>query len=166
MIKPQSLRAAIEAAAPVLAGDGAALKMWIDRGAIRARSGPALAFEYRYTLNVVVEGWQQHPSIIVLAINRWLADQQPDLLSGGRGQAPSYTFEADIIDADTIDLAFEISLSEAVRVEPRGGDAFELVHAPEEDPLPDMAALAGLKPTPLLHQIWWKGERLVPEPPL
>ena len=163
MIKPQSLRAAIEAAAPVLAGDGAALKMWIDRGAIRARSGPALAFEYRYTLNVVVEGWQQHPSVIVLAINRWLGIQQPDLMSGHLDQ--SYSFEADIIDAETIDLAFEIPLTEAVRVEPRPAGAFELVHVAEDDPaFPDMEPLGD--PVPLLQQIWWKGERLVPEPPL
>lgn len=164
MIKPDGLRAALSAAIPLFAGDPTALKMWIDKGGIVARSGPSLAFEYRYTLNLVVEGWQQHPSVIVLAINMWLAVNQPELLSGGR--APSYTFEADIIDNQTIDLAFELPLTEAVRVLPRpGGDGFDLTHVAEEDPIfPDAAPI--LPSAPTLQEIWWRGERLIPEPPL
>lgn len=55
MIKPESLRAALVAALPVLASNPDALKMWVDRGSIRAISGPAHAFQYRYTLNLVAE---------------------------------------------------------------------------------------------------------------
>lgn len=167
MIKPESLRAALVAALPVFQTNPDALKMWVDRGVIVARHGanPAQpgAFEYRYTLNLVVEGWQQHPSLIMLALNSWLAIHQPDLLSGHRDQ--SYTFEADIIDAATVDLSLELALSEAVRVTPRDGGGFDLLHLAEADPLlPDQEPLT--QPAALLAQVWWQGERLIPGPPL
>ena len=167
MIKPESLRAALVAALPVFQTNPDALKMWVDRGVIVARHGanPAQpgAFEYRYTLSLVVEGWQQHPSLIMLALNSWLAIHQPDLLSGSRDQ--SYTFEADIIDAATVDLSLELPLTEAVRVTPRVGGGFDLLHLAEESPLlPDAQPLSD--PAVLLAQIWWQGERLIPEPPL
>lgn len=167
MIKPESLRAALTAALPVFARDPDALKMWIDRGTIHARHGPNPdqpgAFEYRYTLNIVVENWQDHPSLIMLAVNAWAAIHQPDLLSGSRDQ--SYTFEADIIDAATVDLSLELPLTEAVRVTPRAGGGFDLLHLAEENPLlPDAAPL--ITPAVLLSELYWRGERLLPDPPL
>lgn len=167
MIKPESLRAALVAALPVFQTNPDALKMWVDRGVIVARHGadPAQpgAFEYRYTLNLVIESWQQHPSLIMLALNSWLGVHQPDLLSGHRDQ--SYTFEADIIDASTVDLSLEVPLIEAVRVTRRVDGGFDLLHLAEADPmLPDQEPLT--EPAALMAQIWWQGERLIPGPPL
>lgn len=167
MIKPASLRAALVDALAVFAIAPDALKMWVDRGAIHARHShdPARpgAFEYRYTLNLVVEGWQQHPSLVMLAINAWAAVNQPDLLAGSAAQ--SYTFEADILDAETVDLAIELQLTEAVAVTPRPDGGFDLQHLAEADPmLPDAAPLS--TPAALLHQLWWQDERIIPGPPL
>lgn len=99
----------------------------------------------------------------MLAVNSWLDVNQPDLLSGSRDQ--SYSFEADIIDASTVDLSLEIPLTEAVRVTPRIDGGFDLLHLAEADPLlPDADPIS--TPAALLQEIWWNGERLIPGPPL
>lgn len=161
MIKPDRLRRALELAAPTFLTNPDALKMWVDKGRIVARRGANRAFEYRYTLSVVITDWTGHPSLIFLAINEWLEGQQPELVTAGREE--SYTFEADIIDSQTIDLQIDLNLSEPVIVTDSGGGNFELVHLPEPSPL--LADMEGLTaPTVPLTSIWWHGQKLVPQP--
>lgn len=167
MIKPDSLRAALTAALPLLATNPENLRMWVDKGSVRARHShdPARpgAFEWRYTLNVHIYDWTLHPALPVLAVNHWLAINQPDLLSGTADE--SYSFEADIIDAATIDLALELKLTEAVTVTPRNDGGFDLQHLAEDDPmLPGTVPLSS--PAALLQQIWYQGDRIIPGPPL
>lgn len=163
MIKPAALRAAIEASFPVLAGNPDALRMWIDRGGIACRATANDAFEISYTLNLVVVEWQGLPTGLFLVINRWLRANQPDLVAPG--QPPAYTFEADIIDAATMDLAIELALTEAVAVTPRIGGGFDLQHLAEPAPMfPGEMALS-TPPAPLA-EVWWQGERLIDGPPL
>lgn len=164
MNKPDALRAALAAVFPVFANNGDALKMWVDRGGIVARQGSNRAFEYRYTLNLVITDLDTsiiHPSAIFLAVNDWLETQQPDLLTPAN--TPSYPFEADILDASKIDLSIELALSEAVRVTPRDGGGWNLEHKAEEVPLfPDMDPMT--TPAAPLTEIWWGEDLLIPHP--
>ena len=164
MNKPNALRAALCAAIPVLAANPDMLRMWVDKGRIVARAAAAnRAFEYRYTLNVVIENWQGEECALFLAVNEWLTTQQPDLLTqSGEG---GYNFEADIIDDKTMDISIDLQLTEAVRVLARPGGGFELTFVDEETPM--FAELGAISEPPVpLTAIWWQGERLVPAPPL
>ena len=164
MIKPNALRAALCAAIPVLAANPDMLRMWVDKGRIVARAAATnRAFEYRYTLNVVIENWQGEECTVFLAVNEWLTTQQPDLLTqSGEG---GYNFEADIIDDKTVDISIDLPLTEAVRVQPRVGGGFDLAFAAEEAPM--FAALGATSEPPVaLTSIWWQGERLIPGAPL
>lgn len=159
MLKPASLRAAIAAVAPVLAEDPDALRMWVEKGKIVARRSANRAFEYRYTLSVVVVGWTGPPEVLFLAINQWLELNQPDLLAGGRDE--SYSFDVDIIDSKAIDLAIELALTEPVAVMDSGGGQFELIHLPET---PLFGDAMQEPPPPPLTSIWYQGQQLVPDP--
>lgn len=161
MIKPNALRAALCAAIPVLDANPDMLRMWVDKGRIMARAAAAnRAFEYRYTLNLVIENWSGEECVVFLALNEWLSAQQPDLLTqSGEG---GYAFEADIIDADSVDLSIELPLTEAVRVAPRANGGFELTFIDEQVPLFAEYAEATDPPAPL-NEVWWLGERLIPE---
>lgn len=164
MNKPNALRAALCAALPLLAANPDSLKMWVDKGRIVARAGASnRAFEYRYTLNLVVQDWTGEECLIFLAINEWLTTNQPDLLTAATPDA--YNFEADIIDDLSIDLSIELPLTEAVRVLPRVGGGFELTFVDEENPL--FADLQPITPAAApLTELWLGAERLIPGPPL
>ena len=166
MNKPNALCAALTAAIPLFASNPDMLKMWVDKGRIVASQGAAgRAFEYRYTLNLVIENWQGEECAVFLALNEWLGVNQPDLLAAARGDTGAYTFEADIIDAQTIDLAIDLALTEAVRVLPRAGGGFELTFVAEQNPLfADLQPLS--TPAAPLSEVYWQGERLIPGPPL
>lgn len=164
MNKHNLLRAALTEAIPLLAANPADLRLWVEQGGIVARQNLGnsnRAFEWRYTLNVDVIDFTQHPNLVVLAINEWLAVNQPDLLTPAR--APSYTFEVDVIDAKTVDLSFKLELSEAVHVVQRPDGGFDMTTFTEPDPLMD--GLDQISPLPL-SEVWFGGERLLPGPPL
>lgn len=164
MNKHNLLRAALTEAIPDYAKNPDDLRMWVEQGGIVARQNLGnsnRAFEWRYTLNVDVINFTLHPNLVVLAINEWLAVNQPDLLTPSH--TPSYTFEVDVIDAKTVDLAFKLELSEAVQVVKRPDGGFNMTTFTEPDPL--MADLAALSPLPL-SEVWFGGERLLPGPPL
>ena len=160
MHKPDGLRAAIEAVLPDLARDPDKLKLWIDKGRVRAPMTPNRDFGLAITLTLELVGFTGHPSIVFLAINDWLRVNQPELLAAG---AEGYTFEAEIVDTKTIDLLIEIQLTEQVRLTARDGGGWNLEHLAEPVIFPDDEPIC--EPPSLLKQIWWKDELLVPDAP-
>lgn len=129
MRKPASLRAAIIARDPDLAADPARLLIWLETGKVRSVGGGAAHFEWEYTLNVVVSGFAKDPAILSLAINLWLQRNQPDLLTAKNG----YTFEADVLNDQEVDVQFTLRLSEAVLAHPQpdGGVVLEYLEEPK-----------------------------------
>lgn len=159
MQKPDSLRAAIVAALPCLADDADRLKLWVDTGRVRSPMTAARAFAWEYTLTVVITDLTDHPSIAFLAINDWLRVNQPDILRAGAGSG--YTFTADIIDNETVDLGIEIELTEQVVLVPRDGGGHDLEHLAEPAPLFDDETPIGETLAPLAN-IWVGGEQIMP----
>lgn len=135
MLKNVSLRAAIVAMVPELARDPDRLRCWIDKGSIRARQTPEDNFAWSYTLSLLIGEFTGHPSLIMLAINRWLRANQPDLLQPGRES--SYRFEAEILDNQTVDLLIELELEEDAVVEADGAGGWTIEHPGEPVLLPD-----------------------------
>lgn len=156
MQKPDSLRAAIGAVLPEITRDPDKLKLWVDKGRVRATMTPSRDFSQEYTLTLELADFTDHPSIVFLAINDWLRLNQPDKLANG---APGYTYEADIVDDATIDLIVELTLTEQIRLTPRDGGGWNLEHVAEPILFPDDEPIAS--PPSLLKQIYWKDELLV-----
>ena len=66
MLKPASLRAALECALPELAANPDRLILYIDEGRIHSRYGDSLSFEYRYRLNLVLLDYAHHASAAIV----------------------------------------------------------------------------------------------------
>jgi len=164
MRKPASLRAAIAAVFPALARDPDRLRIWIDSGRIAARYGPTPGWEYRYKLSVLLLDWKDSTDPLLLAIVGWLQTEQPDLLQNHERGNEAVKFRADILDDATIDLQFDLELTETVGCTPREGGGFDLINQPE--PSPEDPGFLGLDPIVPLSSIWIDGEQLVPAPDL
>lgn len=161
MQKPADLRAHLVARLPELERDPERLKMWLDRGTIRATQSAGHGFVYDYTLNLVVTDWTDHPSILMVLILDWLRRHQPDLIASSA--APGFSFEADIIDKDVIDLSIDLALSEVVTVARRVDGGFDMEHQVEPETMfPDDLPIVDGDPT--LTELWWRGERVLPLP--
>ncbi|HEX8402227.1 MAG TPA: phage tail protein [Allosphingosinicella sp.] len=158
MLKPDLLRAALVAAVPELARDPDKLTLFVEKGRIAARAGPANGFEYRYQLQAVLLDFTGHPDAVMIAVLNWIHDHQPELLLNHSAGNEAISFDADIIDADTIDLAFTLELNEAVTFTPRAGGGFDATHRGEPQ-LVD--ALLGIPATTLLGEIYLGGELIV-----
>jgi hypothetical protein len=160
MLKPGSLRAAIDAAIPLFVTDPDRLKVWVNEGRIVARRTEALSFEYRYELHLLAEAVELAPDDILVPLLFWLRDHQPDLFLRFQADASAIQFAANILDATTWDIAIVVELTEAVAVTAHlDGSGYDVVHLPEpspDDPLLDGALadrpLAGLSAndTPIL----------------
>jgi len=160
MQKPASLRAAIAETLPALARDPDRLRMWVDKGQVRATGTPSPGFEWVYTLSLYISEYTDHPAILVHLVNQWLATNQPDLLLSRSG----YAFEAEIVDDKTFDLLFELPLTEAAIVTAATDGGWNIEHPGEPDPLlPDELPLSN--PPGTLREIWRNAdpdERIVP----
>lgn len=165
MKKPESLRAKLIAAFPDLASDPARLRMWIERGSLQCNMAPDnLNYGVRYTLTVVVEGWDLPAIMIWVLLIDWLRIHQPELLTpshnneGERG----IPFETDIISATESDISFDLPLREMIRVERRPDGGFDMEYLAEPNVLfPDAAPI--LPEGPLLKSIWVEGRQLLPD---
>jgi len=163
MLKPASLRNVLTGAVPELKRDPALLRIWSDKGRIAGRLGGPLGFEYRYRLNVLIIDFTGSEDAIAIAIVNWLREHQPDLLLNHDRGDQAVPFEVEVIDTKTVDLLFELELSETVRVIPRDAGGFDAVHEPEPS-LDDLLLgepIGGLTPPrPPLTQIYF-GDTLI-----
>ncbi len=136
MLKPASLRTAIEAALPELKRNPDRLLVFIDEGGIRCTSAASLSFEYTYTLNLVVTDYAQHADTLMVPVLAWVAKNQPELLANPERQRDGIRFEADLLNKQSMDLSIHITLTERVivRTAPDGGITAEHVGEPPLDP--------------------------------
>ncbi|WP_061778824.1 phage tail protein [Sphingomonas sanguinis] len=113
MRKVESLRALLVRAVPSLADDPAKLASFVDRGRVAVRAGN-LSFEYRFTLNLVIEDYAGDQDAVIVPIIAWIADNQPELLQ--RQDSEPFGFESEWLATDLHDLSITIDLTELVRV--------------------------------------------------
>jgi len=140
MKKPSILRSMLLAAVPSIGAAPETLSMFIDKGRVAARLTKSLSFEYRYTLNIVVQEYAGDMDTLFVPLLAWIAEYQPDLLE--RGEQEPFSFESEILDGDCADVSIDLELTERVRVdrdgrkllpkhldEPSRADAFDGVSA-------------------------------------
>jgi len=153
MLKPDSLRQALTDAivdadgVKLLERDPGKLAIFIDKGRIAGRAGGSIGYEWRYRLTAILTDFTGNVDVVALAVMLWVAKYQPELLENHDSGNEAVKFDADVIDSETIDLALELELNEAVDAKPREGGGFDLVHRPEPvatppfDDVPDETTL-------------------------
>ncbi|QHQ17090.1 phage tail protein [Pectobacterium parmentieri] len=130
MLKPNSLRSALSDAVPVLKNNPDMLHVFIDSGAIASTLARSLSFENQYTLNLVITDFTDDIDWLLVPIQAWLRENQPDIANDPKG----FTYLADINDDSSCDISISLKLTERVIVEDVD-KALHVTHAPEP-PLP------------------------------
>lgn len=116
MLKPASLRAALETALPELAANPDRLIMYIDQGNIDHRGGLSLSFEYKYRLNLVLLDYAHHASTAIVPLLAWLCTHQPEIALNPDIGEQAIAFEAEILNHASMDFAVRLLLTERVLV--------------------------------------------------
>lgn len=132
MKKPDSLRRLLIQTVPQLAANPETLALYVDEGKVAARTGASLSFEYRYKLNLVAQDFAGDRNALIVPLLAWIAQVQPDLLD--RPDAEPFSFECELLDADTSDISITLDLTERVAVRTRAEGGYEVVHL--DDPTP------------------------------
>lgn len=121
MKKPDSLRQALTQTIPELAQNPDQLHCFIQEGRISATSATSLSFEYAYTLEIIVTDYSAEPNTLIVAILAWLRVHQNEMLSNPELMQDGFSFEVDILNHDTVDLAIKLKLTERVGVHEKYG---------------------------------------------
>lgn len=111
MNKLQDLRAWLTHRVPALARNPDQLLTFIDEGRIRFHAGSTLSHQYSMPVQVVVTDWRDSADDILLPILEWLRVREP-----GFDPDNTLSFDAEIIDKQTLDLSLRIQITERVIV--------------------------------------------------
>lgn len=130
MIKPESLRAAIEDALPELKKNPDRLLVFIDQGSLRCTAARSLSFEYGYTLQLIVTDYARHADTLMVPVLAWVARHQPELLANP-DRRDGIRFQADLINHKSMDLEVSIQLTERVVVTTHQDGTYTAEHVPE-----------------------------------
>lgn len=130
MLKPSSLRAALTAANPELAMDPDKLLVMIEFGSIQSTGVNSLSFEYVYTLNLIITDYAGNPDAVIVPLLAWIRDNQSELLFNSDKRKDGITFEADMLNNASVDLAIKVKLTERVGVHESAGQ-LSVTHYPE-----------------------------------
>lgn len=133
MNKPQSLRSALNKAVPYVRNNPDKLHLFVDNGSLVATGVSSMSWEYRYTLNVVIEDFSGDQNLLMAPVLLWLTDNQPDAINNPDLSEKLFTFDVDILRNDVCDISLNLQLTERVLVSADGG-----VSSVEAVPEPDV----------------------------
>lgn len=134
MLKPKSLRNALEKAVPVLKNNPDMLRVFIDNGTVASTLAASLSFEHQYTLNLIVTDYRGDLDLLIVPINAWLRENQPDIMTTDEGKQRGFTYLADINSDDSMDISINLHLTERTVV--KQVDKILHVQHLSEPPLP------------------------------
>lgn len=135
MLKPKQLRDALTTCVPLLQRNPDSLIMFIDNGRMVSTLASSLSFEYQYQLNLVVTDYDGDLDLLVVPVLAWLRENQPDIMATEEKRRTGFTFNADVISDNTMDISMNIQLTERVIVKNEDG-ALHVNHV-GEPPLPE-----------------------------
>lgn len=135
MRKPVDLRRHLTAALPELRRNPERLMMFVTGGTVRATATRALAWQYDYTVRLVFADWADHADTVIAPLLSWLRVHQHDMLANP--DRKGIRFEAEYLNAASMDLAVDVDLTESVVARPRAGapQALDLHHLDDRPPL-------------------------------
>jgi len=134
MNKPQSLRSALNEAVPFVRNNPDKLHLFVDNGSLVATGASSMSWEYRYTLNVVIEDFSGNQNLLMAPVLLWLTANQPDANNNPELREKLFTFDVDILRNDVCDMSLNLQLTERVLVSTDGG-----MSSVEAVPEPDVA---------------------------
>lgn len=135
MNKPQSLRLTLSEAVPYVRDNPDKLHLFVDKGTVVTTGAGSLSWEYRYTLNVVIEDFSGNQNLLVAPVLLWLHTWQPDAISNPELREKLFSFEVDILRNDLCDISLDLQLTERVVVNSDG--SVSSVEAQPEPSAPD-----------------------------
>jgi len=134
MNKPKSLRNALNEAVPYVRNNPDKLHLFVDNGSLVATGASSMSWEYRYTLNVVIEDFSGNQNLLMAPVLLWLTANQPDAINNRELREKLFTFDVDILRNDVCDISLNLQLTERVLVSTDGG-----MSSVEAMPEPDVA---------------------------
>ncbi|UCV02300.1 phage tail protein [Dechloromonas denitrificans] len=141
MKKPAELRAHLTTWVPDLARNPDKLHVFVEKGRIFSRYGESLAFEYHYQLTLGITDYAESIDAVIVPLLGWIQANQPNLLLDEKLRENLIAFDAELCNAETVDLQLILELSERVLVtEAPGG--YECRHI-GEPPLPGLGGPTG-----------------------
>ena len=114
MRKPAEIRAALAAAIPYLAQNPEALHVVIESGTVLASAAGSDSFEYEYTATLLIEEFSGDEDQVFVTLVRYLRAHQVEWLLNPQRMTDALTFEADVLNAGSVDLLIRIKLTERV----------------------------------------------------
>lgn len=133
--KPQSLRNALNKSVAYVRDNPDKLHLFVDNGSLVATGARSMSWEYRYTLNVVIEDFSGNQNLVVAPVLLWLMTNQPDAINNPELREKFFTFDVDILSNDLSDLSLNLQLTERVIVSTDG--TVSSVEAVPEPDVPD-----------------------------
>lgn len=121
MNKPQSLRNALNKAVSYVRDNPDKLHLFVDNGSLVATGAQSMSWEYRYTLNVVIEDFSGDQNLLMAPVLLWLKANQTDAINNPDLREKLFTFEVDILRNDVCDISLNLLLTERVLVSTDGG---------------------------------------------
>jgi hypothetical protein len=133
--KPASLRALLLAKVPAIRDNPEILSMFVDKGRVLARATGNLSFQYRYTLNLVVQDYAGEIDHLILPLLLWISREEPELLE--RAPQEPIRYESEILDGDSADVSIYLELSERVlAVWDQAQGKYVVTHLNDANPAP------------------------------
>ena len=135
MRKPAELRDYLTRAHAFLAANPEKLRTLLGEGRVIATGHPSYSHEYRYVLNLVVEGYEGATVAIMLPLLAWLRANQPELFENPAKRDAALAFTVEFVSDDTMDLSIKLPLTERIiaNVDPNTGQ----IHARHAGEPPD-----------------------------
>lgn len=127
MNKPQSLRHALNKAVPYVRNNPDKLHLFVDNGSLVATGASSMSWEYRYTLNAVIEDFSGDQNLLMAPVLLWLRDNQPDAINNPALREKLFTFEVDILRNDVCDISLN-------RTSTRRSTACQVIFLPFRQP--------------------------------
>ncbi|MBH2773861.1 phage tail protein [Serratia marcescens] len=119
MLKPEQLRTALLSAIPILQQNPERLRLGVVNGRVVSTLAPSLSFEYRYQLNLALDGPSSNDDLVMVTVLAWLRSHQPDLFANPEMRKNGFSFQRDIETPGQ--LTVQLQLTERILVEPRDG---------------------------------------------
>lgn len=134
--KPIDLRAHLTTHVPSLARHPDKLHVFVEKGSIATKRGISHSFEYRYTLQLLIEDYTEPADTLIVPLLAWIDANQPDLIDDTAKRDKAIGIEAELLDHQAADIALTLELSERVVVTAVAG-GWSCNHV-GEPPLPDL----------------------------
>jgi len=128
--KPAGLRAHLMAAMPELARDAERLLVFVDAGSLVSTFAPGPAFQYSYTLNLVITDMAEDPDRLMFHLTEWIRAEQPELMANA-ARREEVRFEVDVLANDKFDVSIKLPATERVIVARDADGQLQFTNPPE-----------------------------------